>query len=198
MAYTVTTKLERKGNGIKVEDAITFFRSLEKNKVSSGIHSDVGKHIVQKAAHTEFGSAQIIPVFPDGWVGKDIPQGFDKPYGSVGTKRVPPRPAIRMFLYQDMRQGITDEYALELNRQKHAKLKNPKINATQTLEKVGQECVYMQRDKMARGGFDQSTNDTGLNPEVNGDRTVAYKGFDDPWVQTGETISAVDYKVTKR
>ena len=79
-----------------------------------------------------------------------------------------------------------------------SKLRNPIDSSNEVLKTVGEECVVMQRNKMANGGYDTKTNDTGLNPENNGQRTVDYKGFDDVWVQTGETISAVDYKVTKR
>ena len=196
MAYTIQTKLERKGNGIKVEDAIAFFRSLEKNKISSGIHKDEGQDVVLKASHTEFGTGRVMSMYPDGWYGGDIPPFTDKPYGYV--KRVPPRPAIRMYLYQDMRDKITNEYQFAMDVEKHSKLKQPNVNAQNVLKHVGSECVVMQRDKMARGGYDQSTNDTGLDPENNGLRTINYKGFNDPWVQTGETISAVNYKVTKK
>lgn len=196
MTYNYSTKLERKGNGIKIEDAITFFRDLSKNKISSGIHSDKGHNVVLKAAHTEFGTSKVVPMFPNGWNGKDIPNGFEKPYGYV--KKVPPRPAIRMYLYQDMRDNITEEFGVAMNREKKSKLRNPIDSSNEVLKTVGEECVVMQRNKMANGGYDTKTNDTGLNPENNGQRTVDYKGFDDVWVQTGETISAVDYKVTKR
>lgn len=195
MTYIIETKTERKGNGIKPENAIAFFRNLDKNKISSGIHKEAGKQVVLKAAHTEFGTGKVVPMYPNGWDGKDIPNGFDKPYGYV--KRVPPRPAIRMYLYQDMKNNISEEYGVAINREKKTKLKNAVESANNVLKTVGAECVVMQRNKMANGNYDTSTNDTGLNPESNGQRTIDYKGFDDTWIETGETISAVDYKVSR-
>lgn len=182
MAYTVTTKLERKGNGIKVEDAITFFRSLEKNKVSSGIHSDAGAEIVKRAVHTEFGEAK----FPQ----------WETPFGTV--RHVPPRPAIRMTLYPEMKKEVTSTYSKSINNEKRGKLKNPNNNALEVLDEVGMKAQYLQQNKMIEGGYSWEGNISGNDPEHNGIRTIAYKGFDDPWISTGETLSKVDYKVTKR
>lgn len=182
MTYTMTIKLERKGNGIKVDDAITFFRSLEKNKISSGIHKEEGQEYIKRAAHTEFGS----PVFGS----------WETPFGTVS--QVPPRPAIRMGLYPEMRKDITDTYYKNINTQKKSKLRNPNSNALDVQEQVGMKAQYLQQQKMIVGGYSWEGNTTGNDPEHNGIRTVVWKGFDDPWISTGETLEHVNYKVTKR
>lgn len=182
MTYTVRTKLERKGNGIKVENAITFFRNLENHKISSGIHSDAGAEIVKRAVHTEFGESMFYQ--------------WETPFGTV--RHVPPRPAIRMTLYPEMKKEITSTYFESINNEKHKNIKNPNNNALKVLDEVGMMAQYLQQDKMIRGGYSWEGNISGNDPEHNGERTIAYKGFDDPWRQTGETISAVSYKVTKR
>lgn len=177
MAYTTTIKLERKGNGIKIEDAIAFFRSLEKNKISSGVHKDAGIEYVKRAAHTEFGT----PVFGD-W----------------GWGIVPPRPAIRMSLYPEMKEEITKTYSKNINLEKKSKLMSPNNSALQVQEEIGSKAQFLQQNKMIEGGYSWEGNTTGYDPEHNGIRTIMYKGFDDPWISTGETLSKVDYKVTKR
>ena len=182
-SINIDVNIERKKNGIKIENLKKYFQSLENRVLTVGVHSDKGQDIVTRAKHTEFGTTKY-------------PKGWETPFGHVQV--VPPRPAIRMYLYEDMKDEISNEYQIAINRQKRTKLTTPDVSADKTLSNLGQECVYMQRDKMARGGYDQSTNKTGLDPEHNGDRTIAYKGFDDPWMQIGETISAVDYKVERR
>ena len=179
MAYTVTTKLERKGNGIKVEDAITFFRNLEKNKVSSGIHSDAGAEIVKRAVRTEFGGH---------W--------FEPPFGDSGT--VPPRPAIRMTLYPEMKKEITFTYSKNIDIEKRGKLRSPNTNSLDVQKAVGEKCQFLQQEKMIEGGYYVYGTGKKYDPEHNGQKTIAWKGFDDPWISTGETLSKVDYKVTKR
>lgn len=183
MAYNMFAKLERKGNGIKVEDAITFFRDLEQLKVSSGVHSDEGSEYIKRAAHTEFGTTRFAP--------------WNTPFGMVYV--VPPRPAIRMGLYPEMRKEITDTYIKNINAQKKSKLKKPGNNALSVQEEVGIKAQYLQQEKMRKGGYSLEGNTTNLDPEHNGVRTVAYKGFDDPWIgKTGETIEHVNYKVTRK
>lgn len=180
MTYTVTTNLERKGNGIKVENAIAFFRSLEKTKVSSGIHKEAGGKIIKRASRTEFGS----PVFGS-WM---------TPFGIVN--QVPPRPAIRMSLYPEMKEEITDTYSKNINKQKKHKLKAPYDSALGVQKEVGIKAQYLQQNKMIEGGYSWEGNTTGNDPEHNGVRTIVYKGFDDPWIQTGETLAHVDYKIS--
>lgn len=182
MTYGVTTKLERKGNGIKPNDAIAFFRNLEKTKVSSGIHKEEGQEYVKRAAHTEFGS----PVFGS----------WETPFGTV--HQVPPRPAIRMFLYPEMKEEITNTYSKNINSEKKSKLRMPSNNALEVQEQVGMMCQYLQQEKMIKGGYSWEGNNTGNDPEHNGIRTIIWKGFDDPWISTGETLGHVNYKVTKR
>lgn len=182
MAYTVQTKLERKGNGIRVEDAIAFFRGLEKNKISSGIHKEEGQEYIKRAAHTEFGS----PVFG----------AWETPFGTVN--HVPPRPAIRMFLYPDMLKEVSDTYSKKIDIEKKNKLKSPNNNVLEVQEKVGMKCQYLQQEKMIKGGYSWEGNNTGNDPEHNGIRTIMWKGFDDPCISTGETLQHVNYKVTKK
>lgn len=179
MTYTVTTKLERKGNGIKIEDAITFFRDLDKNKISSGVHSDAGAEFVKRAVHTEFGGY---------W--------NEEPFGASGT--VPPRPAIRMYLYPEMKEEVTSTYSKSINNEKRGKLRNPNSNSLNVQKEVGEKCKTLQKDKMTNGGYYVYGTGNKFDPEHNGQKTIAWKGFDDPWIGTGETVSKVDYKVTKR
>ena len=194
MAYlSVDIDIRKEHNGIKIEDFKKYFQSLSDNKISVGVHKDKGRLAVLKAQHTEFGTMPP----NDTKVGKDIPTGFKHPFGHSGVL-VPPRPVIRMYLYQDIKEQISNEYQLALNSAKRTKLKNPSNNAIDTQKRLGQECVYMQRDKLNNGGYDTSTNMTGLDPEHNGLKTIKYKGFDNPWVQTGATNAAIDYKVEKR
>ena len=182
MTYTVQTKLERKGNGIKVENAIAFFRNLEKNKISSGIHKEEGREYIKRASHTEFGS----PVFG----------AWETPFGKVN--HVPPRPAIRMYLYPEMMKEVSNTYSKNINSEKKTKLRTPSNNALEVQEEVGLKCKTLQQEKMRKGGYSWEGNTTGNDPEHNGIRTIAYKGFDDPWIQTGETVTKVNYKVTKK
>jgi len=183
MTYVFRTSLERKNNGIKPENAISFFEELEKNKISAGIHGDKGGKVIKKAAHTEFGTT----VFAEGW---------GTPFGKVYV--VPPRPVVRMYLYKDMKDKISETYEKSVNDEMRSKLKNPRQNANDVQSKIGEVCVELQHEKIAYGGFDNSTNSTGVDPEHNGERTILYKGFDHPWYQTGETMEAIDYKVEKR
>ena len=183
MAYNFKTSLQRKNNGIKPENAMVFFEELQKNKISVGIHKDKGALAVKKAAHTEFGTT----VFKDGW---------KTPFGKVYV--VPPRPVVRMYLYKDMKDAISETYEKKVNNEMKSKLKNPKQNADDVQEEIGEVCVILQQSKITKGGFDNFTNNTGLDPEHNGIRTINYKGFDHPWYQTGETLEAIDYKVEKR
>lgn len=183
MAYlSVDADIQKKNNGIRIEDLEKYLQSLASSKLSVGVHADKGQEMVKRAVHTEFGTTKFL-------------EGWETPFGWVRV--VPPRPAIRMYLYKDMKDEINTEYQLAINGEKKTKLRTAENSANKTLQRVGQECVFMQRDKMANGNYDQSTNNTGLNPEKNGIRTINYKGFDDPWVQTGNTISAVDYKIEK-
>lgn len=176
MANYIRTKLERKSNGIKIENAIEFFRELERNKVSSGIHREEGSEYVKRAAHTELGS----PVFGD-W-------GF-------GT--VPPRPAIRMTLYPEMMKQVNKTYCDNVNSAKRGNLVKPNDSAMDVLDKVGDTCQYLQQKKMIDGGYSWEGNTTGYGPEHNGERTILFKGFDDPWINTTETLQHVNYKVSK-
>lgn len=177
MAYTIQTKLERKGNGIKVENAIAFFRSLEKNKISSGIHKDEGQEFVKRAAHTEFGTPR---------------------FGDWGWGIVPPRPAIRMFLYPEMMDEVSKTFYEYINSEKKTKLISPSSSAQEVDEQVGYMCQYLQQTKMMDGGYSLEGNTTGLDPEHNGLPTIEFKGFDDPWISTSQTLAHVNFKVTKK
>ena len=104
-----------------------------------------------------------------------------------------------MYLYPEMKKDITDVYSDSIDYEKDKKLKNPRNNAIETLDKVGERCVDLQKAKIFTRGFDTSTNSTGSDPNYNGAEIVEYKGFDQPWIgKTGETFDAIDYKVTKR
>lgn len=179
MAYNIHTSFEKKGNGIKVENAIAFFRNLSEYKISSGIHKDAGLEYVKRAVHTEFGGH---------W--------FELPFGDSGI--VPPRPAIRMYLYPEMREEITTTYSKGIDSEKKGKLRVPSTNSLEVQKEVGEKCQYLQQEKMIEGGYDTSTNRTKFDPEYNGQKTIAWKGFDDPWISTGETLGKVEYKVTKK
>ena len=180
MAITLRTKLERKNNGIKVENAISFFKNLEKSKVSSGFHKDVGKEILKRATNTEFGGVIYF-----------APHQHDV--------LAPPRPIVRMYLYPEMKKDINKTYVDSIDYETNKKLRNPQTNAIEVLEKVGEMCKDLQKAKVFIKGFDTSTNTTGYDPNYNGAEIVEYKGFDQPWIgKTGETFEAIDYKVTKR
>lgn len=183
MAYIgADINITKSGKGIKAKDLERYLQSLAKNVVTVGVHKDKGSELVKRAAHTEFGTTH----FTEGW---------NTPVGAV--KKVPPRPVIRMYLYPEMKKEIGIQYQIAMNYEKKSQLVNPDNSAFETQKSLGQECVYMQREKIASGGFDQSTNDTGLDPEHNGSRFVEYKGFDFPWIGSSETMSAIDYKVGK-
>ena len=182
MSYNFTTKLEKRDNGIKLENAISFFEELQKNKITVGVHKDKGAKVVKKAAHTEFGTT----VF----------EGWNTPFGKLYV--VPPRPVIRMYLYPEMKEEISETYKKSVDAEMGSKAKNPRQNTEEVQKNVGETCVKLQQEKIAYGGFDQSTNSTGVDPEHNGIRTIEYKGFDHPWYQTGETMEAIDYKIEKR
>ena len=180
MAISIKTSLKRKSNGIKSENAIAYFQSLNDNKVSSGFHKDVGAEILKRAIHTEFGGS---------W--------YEEPFGASG--KVPPRPIVRMYLYPEMREGITKTYSQNINSEKNKKLTMPSSNARGTLEEVGKECSYLQKEKVFLRGFDESTNKTPYDPNYNGEKTINWKGFDQPWIgRSGQTVDAIDYKVEKR
>ena len=179
MAYNIHTSFEKKGNGIKVENAITFFRNLSEYKISSGVHKDAGSEYVKRAWHTEFGGH---------W--------YEPPFGDSGI--VPPRPAIRMYLYPEMRDEITSTYSNSIDKEKRSKLRTPNSNSFEAQKSVGEKCQYLQQIKMMEGGYDTSTNKTKFDPEYNGQKTIDWKGFDDPWIGTGETLGKVEYKVTKK
>lgn len=183
MSYNFSTKLERKDNGIKFENAISFFKELEKNKITAGIHKDKGALTLKKAVHTEFGTT----MFPEGW---------KTPFGKVYV--VPPRPVTRMYLYPEMKEEISETYKNSVDEEMATKIKNPKQNVRRVQESIGEVCVKLQQEKIAYGGFSQSVNDTRVDPEHNGERTIQYKGFDHPWYQTGKTMDAIDYKIEKR
>ena len=83
--------------------------------------------------------------------------------------------------------------------EKNKKLTMPSSNARETLEEVGKECSYLQKEKVFLRGFDESTNKTPYDPNYNGEKTINWKGFDQPWIgRSGQTVNAIDYKVEKR
>lgn len=197
MAYfSIETSIKREKNGIKQANLEKYLRSLAKNVITVGVHRDKGQELVKRAMHTEFGTGEKPALFTDGWYEGKGTSLNSEPYGDSGQK-VPPRPVIRMSLYPEMEREISAEYQIAMNHEKKSGLVTPDKNAVHTQKRVGEMCRDMQREKATGGGFDQSTNTTGKNPEHNGEKTVEYKGFDHPWVSTGETISAIDYKVEK-
>ena len=192
MAYiSINVETVKGKDGLKLENLISYYKSLSDNVVTVGVHKDKGRELVKRAAHTEFGTT----LFEEGW---------GTPFGHVYV--VPPRPAIRMYLYPEMIDTIKTTYIDSIDTSKKLGVKNPVQDAKEAQEVVGEVSKTMQKEKMLKGGYDQSTNDTGLDPEHNGAeiapgiyaKTIAYKGFDDPWIQTGETLNAVDFKIEKK
>jgi hypothetical protein len=185
MKLLAETEIKTEHNGIRVNDAISYIKNLAANRLTVGIHRDAGADVVKKANHTEFGGS---------WVGTDGNFG-KKPFGKSGI--VPPRPAIRMNLYPDMKKDLHLRYENEVDIEKRSKLTAAASSANHVLDNVGKRGVELQRDKMANGGYFRYGKGLELDPEHNGNKTIKYKGFDDPWIQTGETISKVSYKVTR-
>ena len=180
MGISIKTSLKRKGNGIKPENAIAYFRGLQENKISSGFHKDVGAEILKRAINTEFGG--VI---------------YFKPHNH--NVLAPPRPIVRMYLYPEMRDKVTKIYAENIDNSKDTNLRTPNNNVQKTLEELGKECSYLQKEKIFLRDFDTSTNYTPYDPNYNGAEIVEYKGFDQPWIgKSGKTIEAIDYKVEKR
>lgn len=179
MANTVQITLETKGNGININNAIAYFKGLENHKVSSGFHKDVGAEILKRAVHTEFGGS---------W--------YEEPYGASGT--VPPRPVVRMYLYPEVVRAVGETYKDNIDNEKDTRLKIPNNNVVNTLENLGEVCSDLQKQRISIRDYDESTNDTPFDPNYNGEKTIKWKGFDHPWIQTGQTLDAIDYKVEKR
>lgn len=173
-------KLEFKQRDIRLKDVPKYYQTLTENKVSVGFHKDVGIRILTKAVNTEFGG--LI---------------YFSPHKHYVT--APPRPIVRMYLYPEMKEKITQEFQKAINDEMGRGIKTPKTNAKNSLKHVGEECVYMQKEKVFIRGFDNSTNDTPFDPDYNGEEIVDYKGFDQPWIgKTGKTIEAINYKVRAR
>lgn len=186
MTYvSIKVKTERKNNGIKAENLEKYLNSLANNVLSVGVHKEAGAELVKRAKHTEFGT-----LYPNNG------QWYDKDYGWSGI--VPPRPIIRMYLYPEILREIDIEYQLAINNEKHKGLKAPVNNAEDTQKRLGELCVVMQRNKASERGYDESTNTTGYDPNHNGIKTIKYKGFDMTWFQTGQTVSAIDYKIKRK
>lgn len=173
-------KLEFKKHDIRLKDVPKFYQTLIQNKVSVGFHKEVGKQILTKATNTEFGG--VI---------------YFKPHKHYVL--APPRPIVRMYLYQEMKDKITQELQKAINNEIKQGIKTPISCAKNSLKKLGKECADMQKEKIFLRGFDTSTNNTPFDPDYNGAEIVDYKGFDQPWIgKTGRTINAINYKVRAR
>lgn len=182
---SLDVKIERKKNGIKIENLERYLKSLAQSKLSIGVHKEAGADLVKRAKHTEFGTQPPNAIV---W--------YEEGYGSSGI--VPPRPIIRMYLYPEMLNGISKAYKQGIKMAKSVKMKDADRIAENTLNLVGQVGVSLQKEQVFLRNYDTSTNKSPFDPNYNGDKTIKYKGFDLPWIGTGQTVEAINYKVTRK
>lgn len=203
MAIKIKTSLERKGNGIKSDDAIAFFRNLENNKISVGVHSDAGQDNVKKMLWNEFGTNHILKYDSVAIQGEGL-----KPLNNDNFSKgehvlagadisIPARPVVRMYLYPRMLDRIEFHYQNDIDLEKRTKLRHPLQSANKVQEQLGEKCVVLQREKMSTRNF-APVDTKGKDINNNSPLTQKIKGFNQPYIQTGELISKIDYKVTNR
>ena len=194
MAYlSIDVDIQKNNNGINIEDLKSYLKSLTSNNLFVGVHADAGQENVKKMLWNEFGTNH--------YAKHDYnfeSHGIKDNFIHEGTDiRIPARPVVRMYLYSEMKNEICIEYQLALNSEKTTKLKKPTSSAMVTLNRLGQECVFMQRNKMANGSFSQ-IDTKGKDTESNRGLTIKLKGFNHPYFDTGELISKIDYKIRKK
>lgn len=200
----IDIEFKRLNNGIKIENLKEYLQSLNDKILTVGVHADAGKENIKKMLWNEFGTNHRLKYDSVVIPGVGLKPLSRKTLSKAGYDNqiidadadisIPARPVVRMYLYQDIKNEIGIEYQLAMNREKQTRLISPKISAEKTLNDLGQECVYMQRDKMANGNFSQIDN-KGKNTESNSPLTVKVKGFDQPYFDTGELIGKISYKV---
>ena len=110
---------------------------------------------------------------------------------------IPARPVVRMYLYPRMMKSINWNYANSIDVEKNTKLRNPVQNAEKTQKKVGEVCAVLQRQKMSTRNF-APVDTKGKDINNNSRLTQKIKGYNQPYFETGELITKVNYKIKKR
>ena len=192
-------------NGMSLKNLKKYFLTLHATDITVGIHADAGKDNVNKMKWNEFGTnhklkydsvaIQNVGLKP---LSSNTAQFVVEDFSNLVEKGVdisiPARPVVRMYLYPEILREINIEQQLAINRAKKEGLKNPQASAEKTQRKVGEECVMLQREKMAKGNFAPIDN-KGKDQNNNSPLTQYIKGFNHPYFKTGELISKINYKI---
>ena len=205
MAYlSVDVDIETNHNGIKIEDLKKYFQSLSNNIVSVGVHKDAGKDNVKKMLWNEFGTNHRLKYHSIALEGvglkplsKNVITGMGELVKAGADISIPARPVVRMYLYPRMLERIEFHYQNDIDLEKKSLLKNPERSANKVQEQLGEKCVVLQREKMSTRNF-APVDTKGKDINNNSRLTQKIKGYNQPYIETGELISKIDYKVRKR
>ena len=151
------------------EQVVNYFKGVQglvenlgKVKATVGVHSDKGEMNVKKALWNEF-----------------------------GTKHIPFRPFVRLYLYPKDVLEIEKEFVKNFDTmiRFHKRLgQSPLKSATSIMDNVGRVGAELQKNKIKNGNT--------FKP--NAPSTQKIKGFDHPLYDTGELLASIDSKIERR
>ena len=190
-----------------VEKYLEGFKNV---KAVAGILDSANQDVKNKAKWNEYGTrniAQMNMIITDNGLKpignrvsyEDLLDNKVVDYGS--DLSIPPRPFIRINLYEETGERIKEslEHDLTTMLKFHPRLaENPTKATVRTMQNLGNKAVVLQRQKAAMGGFAKSVNSTGKDQEKNSSITVRIKGFNHPLFETGEMVSTISSEVVRR
>lgn len=200
---TVESTFLRSGKGIKLEDLEKYFKSLEVNVVTVGVHKDAGQDNVNKMVWNEFGTNHKLK-----YNSVAIPNVGLKPMNENNADMgdhvkkgadisIPARPVVRMYLYPKMVETISWNYRNDIDIEKNSKLKNPEQSAEKVQRHIGEVGATLQRQKISTRNF-APVDTKGKDINNNSRLTQKIKGYNQPYIDSGELLSKIDYKVQRK
>lgn len=188
--------LELKKRDVRLKDIPLFYKGLVENKMSIGVHKREGISVgdgilpnkannLEKAYWNEFGTRHVVKRDFKKWA-RGLGKYINIKAGTIII--IPPRPFVRLYLYNNKIKKISQSYNYEISNAFRDGLKQPKTSADKVLKNVS-FLVEKEMQETIRG------NST-LKPNAN--FTIDVKGFDYPLFETGKLLNAIKGKVEKR
>lgn len=188
--------LELRKRDVRLKDVPLFYKGLVENKMSIGVHKREGMVVgdgtlpnkannLEKAYWNEFGTTHVVKKDFRKWA-RGLGKYIKIKAGTIIT--IPPRPFVRLYLYDNKIRKITQNYNYEISNAFKYGLKQPKTNANEVQKNV----AFVAEKEMQETIRGNST----LQP--NADFTIDVKGFDYPLFETGKLLNAIKGKVEKR
>lgn len=176
MSLKIQSTIEYGKGGIKLSNLATFYQGLVQNKVSVGLQRGTKQEVLLRAVKNEY--------------------GYQKGRIKIGKKthsfdtNVPPRPFVRLYIYQDKKKNISNNYVIGIEHayaEMNGQQRGGKRFAHNVLSYVGRMTELDMKNIILI--YDRL--------QANAPYTVKKKGFDHPLLETGEMVGKIKYKVSK-